>query len=349
VAWRYVAPTAARIAFPHANLEAFPSTKALFRPKPVGFVRYFLDVAAAALIVPIFLWLRPNARRYVRSSSRLRAGVALVQVGTVALVIICCVRQEDLHRWFSVWQLGAGIVVGCSVLAIAGYARGRPALTRLPERMRLVGPTVGFGGAGAVTLGALLPAVFTEGNVGHAFGGARAQIAVVFDEVSAVANGRHPLVDFAPQYSKLLPYVFRPFAAAPGWSMGRFTVLMVLLSFVALYSVYLVLLRVTGGPFSALALYIAVVAICSTSFRSEFSARWCSRRCAPGSSRAHVSDFPSGSSWSPVSSRSTIRSSECPASSVSGSHCGVDAAAIRVTSLHCGCCVSVPRLAFFWR
>jgi hypothetical protein len=261
LAWRYLAPPIAPLLFPGPTIVQFASTRGLFQPKPVGFVRYFLDVGAAALVVPVFLGIRLSRARLI-SSWGVDALVVLVQAGMVALLVACWNAQETAHSWFSGWQLATGCGIGLVVLTIA-IATRRRRCSPVSPRSRRVRRSIGVGAATIFTSASLLPAVFTEGNIGHAFIGVRGQVGFVLDEMSSVAAGRHPLVDFAAQYTRLMPFAIWPVSSVTESSIGRFTVAMAILSLITLLAIYFVFSKVMESHLVALAFYLPFVAVTS--------------------------------------------------------------------------------------
>jgi hypothetical protein len=90
----------------------------------------------------------------------------------------------------------------------------------------------------ALTIVWLLPAIFRESNVILAHPFVYVHLPFSFDEFLAPLHGAPALVDGAPQYSLLLPYLVAPILSAFGETVGVFTVTMVAFSLVSFVAVY---------------------------------------------------------------------------------------------------------------
>ena len=125
----------------------------------------------------------------------------------------------------------------------------------------------------AVTAVWLLPAVTTDAIVGHSGLLAPSQIPTHAEDYLAVVNGRTPLVDYIAQYASLLPLLVAPALSALDSSLTAFTVLMTVLSGVALLAIFGVFNLVTGRPWVALGLYVAFVALSLVPWHVQGSVR----------------------------------------------------------------------------
>jgi len=123
---------------------------------------------------------------------------------------------------------------------------------------RLVG-----GGIALVLTGYwLLPAVYrtpTAVNVPAELG-ILAQIQFLQDELVSVLNGRTPMVDFAVQYTKLLPFALAPILAILSPSVGVTTGVLATLGLLALLAVFGIFVVLTEDPLAALVLYVPFLA-----------------------------------------------------------------------------------------
>ena len=125
----------------------------------------------------------------------------------------------------------------------------------------------------AVTAVWLLPAITTDSIVGHSGFLAPSQIPTHAEDYLAVVNGRTPLVDYIGQYASLLPLLIAPLLSALGSSLTAFTVLMTILSAVAMLAIFGVLQLITRRPWVALGLYIPFVALSLFPWHDQGSVR----------------------------------------------------------------------------
>jgi hypothetical protein len=79
------------------------------------------------------------------------------------------------------------------------------------------------------------------------------------DEAAAIINGRVPIVDFFPQYANLIPILLAPFFKLFGFSATYFSLSSVLLTFVALFSVFLALAKITNSTWKACFFYLPII------------------------------------------------------------------------------------------
>ena len=124
-----------------------------------------------------------------------------------------------------------------------------------------------------VTVVWLLPAVTTDAIVGHSGYLAPARFPTHAEDYLAVVNGRTPLVNYIGQYASLLPLLVAPVLSALDSSLTAFTVLMTILSGVALLAIFGVFNLVTGRPWAALGLYVAFVALSLFPWHDQGSVR----------------------------------------------------------------------------
>jgi hypothetical protein len=107
----------------------------------------------------------------------------------------------------------------------------------------------------------LLPAVFQDSNLADAQGAVRGHLQFTFDEFMSATNGRTALVDFIPQYSRLIPFLAEPVFRLFGATIGTFTWAMWVLGVTAMVSIYLMYRTVTGGSWAALVPFAPFLAV----------------------------------------------------------------------------------------
>jgi hypothetical protein len=256
----WVAPPVARTLLPKATWVPLPTVRALVMPEPLESVRYLLAISGPFVLglVAVLAWRRPRAARLAGGGA-----LAVVQVLGLVLVAACWREQADLHRWFSDRALVAAVAVAAVVLLAVRRGWLRQTLTPT-GRARPVGVLTGLLAAAVVTGLWLLPAVYREVNISRADVSVRYHVQFTMNEFLAVANGRSPLVEFAAQYSRLLPYAVAPVIAVLGSSVGVFTTVMWVMGMASFLAVYLLLAEITEDARPALALYLPFLAVSLT-------------------------------------------------------------------------------------
>ena len=198
--------------------------------------------------------------------------VIALQVAVLGFVIWALTKQTRDGYLFtnefdplvlSVPNLVAGAVIGAGLTALAVR---RPALDWPPRARALASrlrdsSAIPVGLAVAVTALWLLPAIVTETTIDQAGFIVAGHVHYVFEDYLAVVNGRTPLVDYIPDYASLLPLLAAPFLTVFDLSITSFSVIECLLSLGAMIALYAALSLVTRGRWSALALYLPLVAI----------------------------------------------------------------------------------------
>jgi hypothetical protein len=260
----WLAPPLADVILPTPHLHFF--IRGASRPEPVELLRFGLAIAAPAALAALLI----AGARYVRPIAQLpgTAVVLLLQVGVAVFLAFCWFAQRDALPWglplttyFTLRDVLVAVVVavGLGLLSArgAGLLRRADAFAR-SSRWRLLAPVAI---ALLITALWLLPAIFRARTIGD-------NVAVLLhletdlDEFLAVANGHTPMVDFAAQYTNLLPYPVNWILSIVGYyTVGKFTAAMWALSVAALMSAYAALARVTASRLAALGLYVPFVAI----------------------------------------------------------------------------------------
>lgn len=257
----WLAPPLARFVYPAPSWKPFPSVVqvGLVRPERVEQTRYLVAAVGPLVVVAVWLalrrWYRP--RRWKRVATWY---VLVLQLAIAALVAACWVAQKRAYQWFGDWTLVVAIGMGLGLILLA--RRGWIVPTRPGSELRRARRLVGLGIAILVTGYWLLPAVYRTPNaVSMARFGELGQIEFVQDELVSVLNGRTPMVNFASQYSKLLPVVLAPVLAAFSPSIGVTTGVLAALGLLGLLSVYGIFVVLTEDSLAALVLYVPFLAL----------------------------------------------------------------------------------------
>lgn len=249
----WLAPPLARAVMPEPSWHAFPSIEPLIVPEPLEQVRYLIALFTPLVAAGFFLL----ARRWSIWTHRALQGatVAVVQVSLLVVMAYCWVDQATRRPWFSTLNLLLAMAFAGVMLAL--LPRSKLAVRPVSRRAG----TVLFVVAGVVTALWLLPSLFGDSTIASAQGEIRYHLQFTMNELLSVASGRAPLVDYASQYTKLLPYAVAPVTAVVGVSTGTVTATMWVLSVTAMLAVYLTFKAVTDNAVVAMALYLPVLAV----------------------------------------------------------------------------------------
>ena len=206
----------------------------------------------------------PEVRADVRPepADRFRYLVALAAVAVTATTVAAAARAERLRLFavgpFRIWaRLGEIVIVAIGALALLSRRREtayftRPMITvaavvflvlevcvpRLPRPSRRLSSFVALSASAVVAVALLLGQVLTDGSVSSAPRGVPLHLPFSMGEFTAVAHGHTPLVDFVPQYVRLISIVLAPVI---GSSVLTFSVWMTLLTGVVLLCAWIVL------------------------------------------------------------------------------------------------------------
>jgi hypothetical protein len=247
------------------DLFADPSIDYLVRPEPTELGRALVALAAPFAIA--LLVVAMAGRRWPPVMRRLATVAAVVMQALVAVIGLVGVLHRDLDfldadlaSFTTLALLAAGVLaVGALVLACHQPARRWIAsLDRATSKSRW-GSVVTVA-AVSLTVIWLLPAVFREQNVVDGGQYVWGHLQVTFEDFSAVLNGATPAVDYASQYSALLPFLVDPMLSLTGSSPTEFTLWATLLSLLALIAVYATFRIVTGSRIAAAGLYLPFLA-----------------------------------------------------------------------------------------
>lgn len=238
----------------------FASSQMFVKPEPTEFARYLLAVVFAGLLAVWVLALTPKVVGRWRPSPAIDLAIVGSQAAALVMAAVAVVAQFRVPSfgasttiYFSWWNLAGGVVVATGLAAVA--RRRLLPIGRVAPPSRA---TALFGLVVAVLVTSLwlMPAVYTDANLGLALDEVLFHVQFTFGELLVVPAGRSPLVDFIPQYSALLPYVLGPIITALGATVSAFTLVMAALSLAGLLGVYGVFATVTRDWRTALLLYV---------------------------------------------------------------------------------------------
>jgi hypothetical protein len=283
-AWLAAAPAAAIavcavvLLGPGLGELLFPSPSARFwsslasgvyvQPEPTEQARYLLALGAPLLLAGLTVLLAREAPRLIAGNA---GALALaVEVATVGVLVALFVAQRlqapqnytgDTRPvvYFTLSSIAVALAIAA---ALTGAARSAVVRTRFAAwtaetRGRRVGALL----VAMMAIGvALLPAIHTDGSIGHAYEAVSYHLIFTYDETVAVINGRSPLGDFTSQYASLWPYAAAAGVSLLGNSLLAFTGLLAALTGVTLLALYGVLRRVTRSSLVALALFLPLLA-----------------------------------------------------------------------------------------
>jgi hypothetical protein len=262
----FIAPLLARL-YPSPSHPVFEAWAAKVNPEPREDVRGMLALGAPFIVAAVVLL--GGSRQ--RPRSWLDATIVAAQLIAAFLLVWSVVHQAHLLPFvradfldpllLSVPNLIAGACIGALLTAILIWWSGpvpKP-LSGLRGLLDRRGAALCL--AVLATAVFLLPAVITDANVGQSGGFLRSDVGLHAEDYFAVVNGRTPLVDYIGEYANLLPLAIEPMLAAFGSSITAFTILMCLLSSVALLAVFGVFRETTRSPWAAIALYLPFLAL----------------------------------------------------------------------------------------
>jgi hypothetical protein len=260
VAACWLATGIAQSIMPQATWRPFPSVArlGLIRPEPAEQLRFLVSLAAPVLVIgPAYLiWKQTAGRRRRRRFDRI---VIAVQAVGVALLSLCWIQQRQYRRWFSGWNLLFAVGTACLLLLAAWFAKVLRDREARPSGRVVRGLALAAAVAGTGLW--LLPSVFSDSNLADGHFGVSYHLQFTLDEFLAPLNGRTPVVDFIPQYSRLLSFAVEPVMRVFGPTVETFTWTMWVLSMAAFVAVYLMFRVVTRSPLSALVLYIPFLSV----------------------------------------------------------------------------------------
>jgi hypothetical protein len=241
-------------------------------PEPHQQGAYVLAMLAALLLAAIVL---AGPRLAPRLSRRGRDAIVLAaQLVVVAFVLFAVLGQNDVFlvelprpAVFGPWSFAAAcllVLIGVAAMR----ARGRELMTWVAGETR-ARRAICLAIAGVASAWWLLRAIRTD-HLGENIG----LFNWTLNDAFAVLDGRTPLVDYRPVYGRLMPYPAALALAAFGKTALVYTLMMALLSALALLAAYAVHRRVTGSSPLALALFVPFAATGAIGETTIMAAMW---------------------------------------------------------------------------
>ncbi len=278
VAFAWITPELAKL-YPSPNETVFRVWSGFIKPERLEDVRSILTLAAPFVVVGAILLLGSPGR----ARRSLDPWIVGAQLFAVALISWAVAHQPHTfplvpNGYFepllvSVPVVVAGVVIGIGLSAgVLRWDGPGETLARVTARVRSA-HWLAVALAVLVTVLWLLPAVTTDAIVAHSGYLAPSQVPTHAEDYLAVVNGRTPLVDYIGQYTSLLPILVAPVLSALDSSLTAFTVLMTILSAVALLAIFGVFNLVTRRLWVALGLYVAFVALSLIPWHDQGSVR----------------------------------------------------------------------------
>ena len=230
-------------------------------PEPTKEARFAIALLGPLLLAGVVLAAsrRPPSLTPSAIAVLVGAGRALL----VAFVATAVLGQNNrlgattppLWPIFTVRTLITAALIAIVPLVLLRWTRiGRRAPARLPESVPLAVACLVV--AVLVAVPWLVTAITSDKAVGTEM-----TMNWTLDDPFAVLNGRTPLVDFLPVYAHLLPYPTAAVMEVFGKTTFVFTMLMAVLSGLALLAVYAMLRRVARSSLLGLGLFLPVLGI----------------------------------------------------------------------------------------
>jgi hypothetical protein len=254
----------------HGQITILPEYDGDIFLKPAQQARYFIAVAAAALLAAATLALAQRPPRLGQRVTRIL--VSASQIAGAAFILVCFWVQRtvtpapvngtpsSIQPFFTVpTLLVASAVAALTALAVVHEPLRERAAAALRSRRRLVA-AISISAAVATTAIWLLADVNFTDTIRNANGGTIYNLKGPLDETFAVLDGRTPLVNFTATYGSLWPYATALIMSVFGTSLGVFSVAMCTIIGLSLLAVFAVLRRVSGSPLAALLLYLPFLA-----------------------------------------------------------------------------------------
>jgi len=243
------------------------------RPEPVEVGRYL--VAAAAPMGAAILVFALARRQPALPGALIRPLVLASQLLTVAFVAFAFLGQHEVV--FADRPLpplfGVGTLLVAALLTVAALAvLGRPGVARPLVRLARETPLrrrACFALAAAAAALWLLEVVLVDGAIED-----NGVLAWTVNDAFAILDGRTPLVDYHLLYAKLVPYPAALAMAVFGTTTLVYTVLMFVLSALALLAVYAIFRRLLRSSLLALGLFVPFVALSAVDHTMSLVAMW---------------------------------------------------------------------------
>jgi hypothetical protein len=258
---KVIAPSLARSPSP----EALANVKELFlpemqrelQPEPLEQLRYIMGIC----LYPILLFLGLLAGKKWPSRLGRFPPAILLSIGFIffAWNWIYQARSESAFAVPSAASLVLSAVAGFAIYIF------RQRSMKVPSAY----PVVAWGLAAAYLVIRLSPSLVTEGNVSKVPRSVWHHLPFTLNEFSAVLNGRTLWVDFFPQYSNLLPYLFAPLFELWGMSVTHFTWVLLAMSAICFGIVFWLFYRLFESHWTALAAFVPFTALCLIALPKE--------------------------------------------------------------------------------
>ncbi len=224
------------------------------RPEPGEQLSYALFLL---LLTPSFLFFLGRALRRPIDPSAVERTTFKSQLFLLGLFLFTGLRLREWWRFFP----DSTVLI---VAAAAAYwlrdrfpkARLKRLIDGIPQRELLA-----WSGAAALTALSLIHSIFSEYALGSAGDVVRYHYSYALDEVAAVASGNTVLVDFFPQYVRVLPYLLEPIFHRVGLSITSFSLSMALLNGIALFCGWILIRRSVRTPLKAMACFAAITGL----------------------------------------------------------------------------------------
>jgi hypothetical protein len=262
-------PPLEQLLAPSGEARFWPGIAWLVHPEPLEQARYVIALTGPLVLTAGTIFL---VRRWHALSTPMAARAATAVEWLLAAGLALCLlhlravrlpriydQRGDRVVYFTLPTLGvaAAIALATVILVRRPVVWGRLAHALRDSRWRvLAAMTLAL----LLTAITILPAIVTESSVLAANDEFIYHVRFVYDEATAVLDGRSPLGDFAAQYGSLWPYLVAATMGLLGASIGTFTTAMAVLTGTCLLAVFALLRRVTRSALVALALFLPLLA-----------------------------------------------------------------------------------------
>ncbi len=258
-------PSVGTSLLPKPTLHFWADQQPTVHPEPTEQARYLIALSAPLVHGALTPLLARLPRR--RLQTPLAALALLVESVLVLAASACFVVQwrypspvlGTVVHYFSARTLIVGAALALAMLAGVRSARVRSRVGAWAVESRRARRVAGALALVAIAI-ELLPALQTEGSIGHAYEAVSFHLQFTFDETAAVRDGHSPLGDFATQYSALWPYVVAAAMSVLGHTVGVFTGCMAALLAASWLALYDMLRRIVRSALLALGLFLPLLA-----------------------------------------------------------------------------------------
>ncbi len=214
-------------------------------PEPREQLGYVLFIA---LWIPIFICLLPAIRKAATQAFIERLAAWTRGTGLFMLIFLG-IRKNDWLKYFP-YRPGT-VLTGALFALLSWFWISRTSRPRLHYYFSCL----------IISSWALLHSIFTEGSLNAASSQVTFHLPFAYNEFLPILAGKTPLVDFYPQYVRLLPYLGVPYFSVTGFSILSFTILMSLLNLTGLMAVARMLDLLFQKRQQAIVAFVAVVGL----------------------------------------------------------------------------------------